>query len=84
MPIFYRGDGVGTYWHENDARLSGFTSQSPGIVPSIDRLMHHIARGMVNSPYISLTRDHTELLTFTLLSLVALERQRPILDTSMK
>jgi hypothetical protein len=58
MPIFYRGAGVGTYWYENDARLNGFTPQSPGTAPSIDRLMHHVARGTVKSPYISLTRSY--------------------------
>jgi hypothetical protein len=51
MPIFYRGAGVGTHWHINDARLTGFTPQAPGIVLSIDRLMQHIVSGTVSSPY---------------------------------
>jgi hypothetical protein len=58
MPIFYRGAGVGTYWHLNDARLTGFTPQAPGIASSIDRLMQHVSRGTVSSPYISLTRSY--------------------------
>lgn len=58
MPLFYRGAGVGTYWHQNDARLTGFTAQAPGMVPSVDRLMHHVVRGTVSSPYISLTRSY--------------------------
>jgi hypothetical protein len=58
MPIFYRGAGVGTHWHENDARLNGFTSKKPGAIHSIDRLMKHIARADVNSPYTSLTRSY--------------------------
>jgi len=58
MPIFYRGAGVGTYWHENDARLNGFTPKKPGAVHSIERLIEHIARADVNSPYISLTRSY--------------------------
>jgi len=58
MPIFYRGAGVGTYWHEKDARLSGFTPKRPGAVHSIERLMEHIVRADVNSPYISLTRSY--------------------------
>lgn len=58
MPIFYRGAGVGTYWHENGARLNGFTPKKPGAVHSIERLMEHIARADVNSPYISLTRSY--------------------------
>jgi hypothetical protein len=58
MPIFYRGAGVGTYWHENDARLNGFTSKKPGAIHSIDRLMEHIAKADFNSPYISLPRSY--------------------------
>jgi hypothetical protein len=57
MPLFYRGAGVGTFWHLNDARVNGFTAQAPEVVPSIDRLMQHVARGTINSPYISLTRS---------------------------
>jgi hypothetical protein len=58
MPIFYRGAGVGTYWHENDARLNGFTPKKPGAIHSIERLIEHIVRADVNSPYISLTRSY--------------------------
>ena len=58
MPIFYRGAGVGTYWHEKDALLSGFTPKKPGAVNSIERLMMHVARADINSPYISLTRSY--------------------------
>jgi len=24
MPLFFRGAGIGTYWHQHDARRSGF------------------------------------------------------------
>ncbi|MEE8622269.1 MAG: hypothetical protein V3T27_00135 [Alphaproteobacteria bacterium] len=58
MAIFYRGAGVGTYWHENDARGSGFTPKNSGIQPSNNRLMLHIARMVVDSPYISLTLSY--------------------------
>ena len=58
MAIFYRGAGVGTYWHTNDARLSGFTAQFPGMTATTGVLMHHIARGTVASPLISLTRSY--------------------------
>lgn len=58
MPLFYRGAGVGTFWHLNDARVSGFSAQAPGIVSSVDRLMQHVVRGTVSSPYISLTRSY--------------------------
>jgi len=67
MPIFYRGAGVGTYWHENDARLNGFTPKRPGAVHSIERLMEHIARADVNSPYISLTRSYGVAYWYTVL-----------------
>lgn len=42
MPIFYRGAGISTYWHTNDARVSGSTPQSPGTLPSSNRLMYHL------------------------------------------
>lgn len=58
MPIFYRGAGVGTYWHGKDARVYGFTPQSPAMTPGINRLEQHIVRGSVNSPYISLTLSY--------------------------
>jgi len=58
MPVFYRGAGVGTYWYTNDARISGFTAQFPGMVASVNVLMHHVARGTIASPLISLTRSY--------------------------
>lgn len=58
MPLFYRGAGPGTYWHTNDARLTGFTAQFPGMARGINQLRLHIARGTVASPYISLTRSY--------------------------
>lgn len=67
MPIFYRGAGAGTYWHRNDARLSGFTPQAPGVVPSINRLINHVSRGTVYSPYISLTRSYGVALNYAVL-----------------
>lgn len=58
MPLFYRGAGPGTYWHKNDARLTGFTAQSPGMARGINQLRLHIARGTVSSPFISVTRSY--------------------------
>ena len=58
MPIFYRGAGPGSFWDLNDACVSGFRSQAPGIAPGPDRLILHIAKGTVSSPYISLTRSY--------------------------
>lgn len=57
MPIFYRGAGLGTYWHMNDARITGFTPHYPGAGQGISRVRHHIARGTTASPYVSLTRS---------------------------
>lgn len=57
MPILYRGAGVGTYWHTQDARVEGFLPQWAAADPSTSRIIHHIARGTVNSPYVSLTRS---------------------------
>lgn len=57
MPIYYRGAGPGSYWALHNARLTGFTSQAPGIPPSHHRLIHHITKGTASSPYISLTKS---------------------------
>lgn len=57
MPILYRGAGVGTYWHARDARVEGFLPQWASADPSPSRILHHIARGTVSSPYVSLTRS---------------------------
>ena len=58
MAIFYRGSGIGTYWHINDPIQSGFTARSPEMTPTTTRLMLHIARSTVNSPFISITRSY--------------------------
>ena len=58
MPIFYRGAGVGTYWHQNDARLTGFEPHWPGAGRGVIRILHHIARGTTASPYVSLSRSY--------------------------
>ena len=59
MPIFYRGAGVGTYWHpsNNDARLLGFSPHFPGMPRTHSRLMQHIAVATTSSPHVSLTRS---------------------------
>lgn len=58
MAIFYRRAGIGTYWHTHDARQTGFVARAPQMPSTVDRLMLHIARGTVNSPFISLTRSY--------------------------
>src|SRR5260370_15284952 len=73
MPMFYRGAGRGTYWHANDARLTGFAPQAPGMMASTTRLMDNIARGTVSSPYVSLTRSYGVGLAYAAYS----GRQRP-------
>jgi hypothetical protein len=57
MPIFYRGAGLDTYWHTHDARIQGFVAQYPGAGLSLNRILHHIARGTTASAVISLTRS---------------------------
>ena len=58
MPIFYRGAGIGTYWYRNDPVRQGFIARDPGMESTTNRLMLHIARSTVNSPFISLTRSY--------------------------
>ena len=60
MAIFYKGVGIGTHWHqdENNPLIKGFSPRSPGVTPTTDQLMFHIARSTVNSPFISLTRSY--------------------------
>jgi len=55
MPILYRGAGPGTYWHVHDAQDLGFSPKAGEAEPSLDRLIQHIARAQVESPYVSLT-----------------------------
>lgn len=66
MAIFYRGAGVGTWWHVNDPRLSGFVPRSPAMLRTPDRLMNHIAKTTTTSPFVSLTRSWGVALTYAL------------------
>ena len=58
MATFYKGAGIGTYWHTRDSRRIGFTARSPETGPSTTALIAHVATGTINSPYISLTRSY--------------------------
>lgn len=58
MAIFYRGAGIGTYWYHNDPVRQGFIARAPGMESTTNRLMLHIARSTINSPFISLTRSY--------------------------
>ena len=66
MAIFYRGAGIGTYWHTHDARQTGFIARAPHMQATVDQLMLHIARGTVNSPFISLTRSYGIALNYAI------------------
>ena len=67
MPSFFRGAGVGTYWHNNDARLRGFHAWDSGKPASVNGLMHHVVRGTVVSPFISLSRSYGVALAYATL-----------------
>ena len=58
MPILYRGAGINTYWYLNDLIEHGFTARAPEMTATTTRLMLHIARSTVNSPFISITRSY--------------------------
>lgn len=58
MPTFYRGAGLATYWHARDARIQGFQAWTPSKDPTLLGVMHHIVRGTIVSPYISMTRSY--------------------------
>jgi hypothetical protein len=62
MPIFYRGAGVGTYWHVHDPanprNPTGFTAKASGMLPDRFKLINHIRTAATNSPYVSLTRSY--------------------------
>jgi len=58
VAVFYRGAGVNTYWHNNDARISGFIPLSSGTTATVNCLMDHIVYGTVSSPFVSLTRSY--------------------------
>ncbi len=77
MALFYRGAGIGTYWHANDPRLSGFTPRSPGMQASTDRLMRHIGNGTTTSPYVSLTRSYGVALGYALLGKMKPTKSHP-------
>lgn len=58
VAVFYKGAGVGTYWHTKDAVHHGFTAQQPGKAGGADVIIEHIVLGNTDSPYISLTRSY--------------------------
>jgi hypothetical protein len=59
MAVFYRGAGLGTYWHGIDARITGFNPHFAGAGRTIVSLVNHIKNGTTTSPYVSLTRSYS-------------------------
>ena len=66
MTVFYRGAAPGTYWNTNDARLSGFTARTPGMLHSADRVIQHVYNALTNSPYVSLSLSYGVALHYAL------------------
>lgn len=64
MAIFYRGAGLGTHWHTNDARASGFSALNPSLDDSVEQVIRHISTGTSDSPYVSLTRSYEVAWTY--------------------
>lgn len=55
---YYRGAGIGTYWHTRDAEISGLIAASGGATSGPKEIFNHIVNQLVQtSPYISLTRS---------------------------
>ena len=77
MTIFYRGAGVGTYWHTRDARSTDFTSKVPEGPNTVHRMMEHVARANLNSPYVSLTQSYGVALNYALHGRVKAEETNP-------
>jgi hypothetical protein len=73
MPLYYRGAGVGTYWHERDARIEGFSPWRPSGDTSTNYLIQHIVRGTVVSPFVSLTRSYGVAHSYAVLPLLHTE-----------
>jgi hypothetical protein len=71
LAVFYRGAGIGTYWHQHDARVSGFTPHAAGAAPGLARMVGHIRSGTTYSPYVSLTRSYDVALDYALVGRAA-------------
>lgn len=57
MARFYKGAGIGTYWHQHDARLTGIQPRFPGAFYDELTIIQHIRLGTLSSPCISLTKS---------------------------
>jgi len=77
LAIYYRGAGVGTWWHERDTRDQGLTPKNTDAAHSLDRLMHHIGRADYNNPHVSLTLSYGIACEYARLGRLAAPQQRP-------
>ena len=57
MAVFFKGAGIGTYWHTNDATVVGFTPRQAGVNNTSPRIVQHVAKNNVVSPCISFSRS---------------------------
>jgi len=55
LPLFYKGAGIGTHWHLNDARTGGFKAVPTVGVHSVNAVRNHIANYSYPSPYLSVS-----------------------------
>jgi len=49
---------VGTFLHPNDLRISGITPAKPAVTFDLAAVTQHVARGVIMSPCISVTRSY--------------------------
>ena len=66
MAIFYRGAGVGTYWHGHNGCSSGFWPRNSTIPNTPDRIIQHVYNGLTDSPYVSLTLSYGVAFSYAL------------------
>jgi hypothetical protein len=57
MARYFKGAALGSHWHLNDARLSGFTAINVANSHSGAAIINHIVHGTSNSPYVSITKS---------------------------
>jgi len=71
MPTYYKGASIGTYWHTNDASVTGLYAVRPGAGVFVGGAISHILTNSAVSPYISLTKSYEIALNYALLTGVA-------------
>jgi hypothetical protein len=59
MARYYRGAGIRTHWHSNDARTTGFSAAQVGTPAGQQAIINHVSFALTDrSPYISMTRSY--------------------------